>query len=783
MNFDNTILSFKGDSSTSYYSQSSIILNDVSSNVILNTSSLSFTNMNSSFKISLVDNIQININGSSGNNGSVLMSGGDNSIYWGTSSNGSNSGLQDVINQGYTLDSIGPLTNQVISYDGTKVLWATPNQNVSFTNLDVSFTNLDVSGQVNMSNVFIDKSLNFNLETNIIIDTSYGSPGQILTSGGSDGFIYWSNKIETLQDMLDISNVTTDSIIIKNNNNTTTLSDIISLQYNNVSLSIDASSVKISENITTQTTTDVNTININGTINTPTIKTLVYSLDGKMITIGDSLNNIVKIFYGTNFSEYIEITPLSLGLTDIIGFGHAIALSSNGSVIAFGVPDAHHVFICNSTDNYATCVTINVQNGNFGNGVALSADGLILFVSTGHTSAGWTNTIVFGTPNWTQIRESDLYGPNDGQYLDIKCSYDGSLYAVVYSGNGTFGSDDYTTMWIYYGTTYISFYKYVISNAYNTPVKMAMSFTGDVIAVATQNNVYVYKGDINGYSLTNTYNGTNFGLSISLSYDGNRLAIGSLNDVIIYYGTNYEYNITSSGNDSYGSFVALDPSGENIIIAHSSSIDYGVVGYLTPTITYTTNVNSILYGKNIQIIDVSNNECNINVSGIHYNPYGLPTLEYTNTMININGNIDISEQSFLTYINTSGTPTMKWSKIYGQDASFNNVSLNDLNVSTITINNNKGNVGDILTSGSNSVLWATPPILPIFGQIIPSNLSGQVNLTDYNFSSAPIIILTADSGTTDYMIPVSLAGVTTTYFNWVLASSGVSKINYIIYSG
>jgi hypothetical protein len=267
--------------------------------------------------------------------------------------------------------------------------------------------------------------------------------------------------------------------------------------------------------------------------------------------------------------------PLTQGGSHL--FGHSIALSSDGSVLAVGAPDFEgsttrlgSVYTFSRTNNvWQYVATLHTGNGfgdNFGYAVALSGDGKSLligapFLDIAVTHGGslvdsglvylytWTGTD-WGTPSTFPKTSTDFQaGAQFGTTLAF--SEDGSTFAV--------------------GVPHAQYTDATI-NGFYTDVGM----------------VYVVRMGANGNTITSWYPLTQtieanmlFGYSVALSSDGTEIAIGApgknnstgVVSTLHFVGkSSWAYDgisITAANgkaNDRFGTAVALSGDGKELLV-------------------------------------------------------------------------------------------------------------------------------------------------------------------------------------------------------------------------
>jgi len=263
-----------------------------------------------------------------------------------------------------------------------------------------------------------------------------------------------------------------------------------------------------------------------------------------------------------------------------------------------------------------------------------------------------------------------------------------------------------------------------------------------------------------------------------------------INQVITYDGTKTIWQtptlntiLTNNATSNIGIQIS-DASYTNIInVSHTKISDISGNLTLTPNgIEFNSTNNKISInnnnGLNGQVIGLNSTSGELEWVNIISS---IPTLDQviiagnsTSNIVNFS-NITSDDASFTT-LNVSGQSNMSsllLTNLIGKNMSFNNLYGSFIKISNI------GNTTEIPTINGLKESWSS---FPKVGQIIPTDLYGTVNFS-YGLVNPPIIILTTDCGTSNFIIPISLGEVTNTSFNWMLSSFiGVLYINYIIYS-
>ena len=265
-------------------------------------------------------------------------------------------------------------------------------------------------------------------------------------------------------------------------------------------------------------------------------------------------------------------------------FGHAIALSADGSILAVGAPyDYTNKGAVYVYTNGELSYTLQGQYAQFGTAVALSADGSILAVNEQY----YTNPRVYVYTNG--VLTYTVPGMSSYQLAqNIALSADGSILAVG-------KPDQYPeSVYVYKNGSPL----YNVSEAFfGFGFTVALSADGSILAVGNTNNniVYVYTNGVSTYTVSEIV-GTTFGWRVALSADGSVLAVGSfaenggLGAAYVYKnGTPQSFNPlqTGSSDDNFGYAIALSADGSVLAVGAPHTQGYSGAVYV-----YTNGVLS-----------------------------------------------------------------------------------------------------------------------------------------------------------------------------------------------
>jgi hypothetical protein len=301
---------------------------------------------------------------------------------------------------------------------------------------------------------------------------------------------------------------------------------------------------------------------------------------------------------------------------DIVGdvewnlFGDAVALSSDGSVLAVGAPGietfdpnqgtAGNVKVFswngNSWDQMGAVLTDYGDFDLFGAGLALSSDGLRLAVGAPRTSAGNIQVFDWDGNNWVQVG-STLIGNQSGTFLgrSLFFSPDGMTLTAGgdrFNGNTTAGGV-YTYEWD--GNDWMETADQIdgdiAEDKFGSAISMSYGTDTLIIIGANQNDdngnnagkAVVYKRDGDtwtqyGSALTGDVANGWFGYSVGISGDGSRIIVGAPRNAGNGIGAGqvkiYDWNGTDwqqLGNDFYGS-AASDECGRSVVMNYNGRI-------------------------------------------------------------------------------------------------------------------------------------------------------------------------------------------------------------------
>ena len=336
------------------------------------------------------------------------------------------------------------------------------------------------------------------------------------------------------------------------------------------------------------------------------------SFDGSIIAIGSPsydgvIKGLVRVFEN-NGDSWIQIGDDIGGEYEEDHFGHSVSLSSDGSIIAIGGPDANgpdadtagYVRVYQNINNVWTQLGVDIKRevagDRFGSFVSLSNNGTKLAIS-GYTCCG----LQHGTPgvgytriyeningDWVQIGEEISTGFSG--VVDIALSADGSVVAIASSGGGNPGWSNFFSggvkvynntsgVWEQIGDTFLRevfgwwYYDYFGG--------VSLTDDGSKIAIGglTTN---VFENIANEWvQLGEDIETGGFMPKVSLSDNANILAIGG--PVTRLYENNSgnwtQLGIDISGeaaNDNFGASLELSSDGTTLIVGASKNDGNGI---------------------------------------------------------------------------------------------------------------------------------------------------------------------------------------------------------------
>ncbi|WP_258099569.1 Ig-like domain-containing protein [Marinoscillum pacificum] len=301
---------------------------------------------------------------------------------------------------------------------------------------------------------------------------------------------------------------------------------------------------------------------------------MAMSTDGSIVAVGaasaNSLQGLVKV-YQYNGSSWEQLGSTLSGSQAGDSFGSSVSLSADGTTLAVGARTADGTFGSNSVAGYVNIYTYDETNGwlqkgstinaqaaqeNFGQSVSLSSDGNVLAIGVpgadGSASAAGTSRVYkWKTSAWGQVG-ADLDGDTDyetsGMSVSLAVANGDTIVAI--------GSPIYTT------------------------------------GFENEGRVRIFNRNTGVWSVSDEFVGKdyfNLGTSVSLSNDGTRLGVGAPQDLIFspgpYFGLVIVYEYSTSWEvlgDTIKSSLELDQFGNYLDISGDGShVIIGAPGYVT----------------------------------------------------------------------------------------------------------------------------------------------------------------------------------------------------------
>ncbi len=333
------------------------------------------------------------------------------------------------------------------------------------------------------------------------------------------------------------------------------------------------------------------------------------SSDGSVVAIGAPFNDDISHRSGhVRIYKNVNDTWTQVG-SDIDGEGHvddlgySVSLSSDGSVVAIGAPEGDGysnglVRIYKNINNTWTKVGADINgeasDDNFGTSVSLSSDGSVVAIGAPEAD-GYSNGYVRIYKNindtWTQLG-SDIDGEASGDYfgISVSLSSDGSVVAIGASENNDNGRlsghvriyKSINDTWTQVGSDIDGEAAYDYSGT-----SVSLSSDGSVVAIGAYGNtgnnhsghVRIYKNVNDTWTQVGSDIDGEFssGYSVSLSADGSLVAIGapfngSLHHIRIYkYINNLWIKVGADIDgedygDQSGKSVSLSADGSTVAI-------------------------------------------------------------------------------------------------------------------------------------------------------------------------------------------------------------------------
>eukprot|EP00980_Cylindrotheca_fusiformis_P015229 scaffold4225_cov128-Cylindrotheca_fusiformis.AAC.9 len=400
-----------------------------------------------------------------------------------------------------------------------------------------------------------------------------------------------------------IRDETTDAVEVK---------DLSMLQSTQQSASIVNYDWTKQRKLQTATWTQVGS-NIDGSAANDNLQSTALSGDGTFVAVGSRRNDgggidagNVRVFQDP-FGDPTDLVGSVLEGSAGDGFGRAVALSLDGSILAVGAPDRSnatgYVRVYELVGGTWTQLGADLPGPGtdslYGFSVSLSGDGSAVAIGGPNTALGEGIVDVFdyNGSNWIK-RGASFTGANDDQLgFSVALSEDGSTVVM----GATAGK--YAEVYIHDGTNWSLVDSRISSASDQFGFSVDIACTGTVVAIgavlggtsnAGQASVYELSGGV--WVLRETIDGEAAGdlsgYAVSLSSSGSVLAVGAIRNagsagterghtrVYEFDGTTYNQfgqDIDGVGDeDNSGLFVSLSQSGSKLAIAAPFADDNGL---------------------------------------------------------------------------------------------------------------------------------------------------------------------------------------------------------------
>lgn len=305
------------------------------------------------------------------------------------------------------------------------------------------------------------------------------------------------------------------------------------------------------------------------------------SANGRVIAIG-AIGNSVNGFGAGHVRAFQFIGDAWVKKGDDINgegvsftTGESVALSADGNILAIGSPGAisrfkrpGYVKVYSYSSGSWKIIGDSIHgaesNDNFGNAIALSADGQFIAIGSPNadfngTESGQLDVYQFNSGNWSQMGPS-IYGKATADLFgeSVAISSNGLTVAAGASSNNDNGSyagqtrvfsyDVTNKVWNKLGSDINGFNKGDFSGR-----SVSLSANGEILAIGAtgsdgngigSGSVDIYKFASGSWSrlgkrLNGEYLYSSFGSSVSLSSDGTRIAVSASANNVNYKGLSY----------------------------------------------------------------------------------------------------------------------------------------------------------------------------------------------------------------------------------------------------
>lgn len=405
---------------------------------------------------------------------------------------------------------------------------------------------------------------------------------------------------------------------------------------------------------------------------------VVLSSNGNILAIGgygyNNFTGSVSVFRNEN-NNWVQIGENLFGGEVLEFFGESLSISSNGNILAVGIPGIGNVQVYeNIGDSWVQIGNIiDIEVSQSDNAVSLSSDGTILAI--GSSAQDYVSVYKYISGNWVQVGEDIYGGIADERFGEsISLSSDGNIIAVGAPENGANEGtlrifENQSDTWVQIGDTIVG------GNAFFGE-QVSLSSDGNRVAVSRWNccsnrgKVLIFENEGgNWIQIGQDIFGEEFNESLgehglSLSPNGNILAVGARYHGIVrvYEYINEQWSLLTelNGNlngsqDFFGSSISFSSEGTFISIGapryDSALTDSGRVSVydLSALLSVKENVLkglSLYPNPTTDIINLKSVE-NIDIVSI----YNLLGQQVINSRVNdTNSQLNISGLSTGTYI-------------------------------------------------------------------------------------------------------------------------------------
>lgn len=276
----------------------------------------------------------------------------------------------------------------------------------------------------------------------------------------------------------------------------------------------------------------------------------VYLVAGQQSTIGKRFVGSVLVFQSSGFTWTQVGDTLEGGDDD--GFGRAVDISDDGTVVAVGAPDGKYASVY-QLDGLTWSLKLSQSSGDFGWSVSLTPNGK--YVAMGAPAQGTFtpgSAYVYELEGNTLIQKLDGTATGDNFGKSVSLSDDGTRLAVGAPGA------DYVKLYDSFDmSSYIAASYTLTPTAINTNFGNSVSLSGDgsTLAVGAPGDdeggsdvgkTFIYKVSSCDFDMTGEITGEsesdNAGYSVSMSSDGSQVAFSAINNEGIFTELEGDFN-------------------------------------------------------------------------------------------------------------------------------------------------------------------------------------------------------------------------------------------------